>query len=72
MGLLSEQITNNISEMSLIFKKIQKLLTEDYQNELFSDIRNLSKHSVVKEIGISLLKNKILEKNTCKEYNMQL
>ena len=62
MRLLSELIENNLSEMSLIFKEIQKSLTEDYQNELFFDIQNLSKHSVVKEIGISLLKNKILEK----------
>jgi hypothetical protein len=63
MRFLSEQIINNLSEMSFIFKKIQKSLTEDYQNELFSDIQNLAKCSVVKEIGIRLLKNKILEKN---------
>ncbi|MHA1561879.1 MAG: hypothetical protein ACTSPA_07095, partial [Promethearchaeota archaeon] len=62
MELLSEQISHNLSDMSLIFKKIQKSLTEDYQSELFLDIKNLSKHSVVKEIGINLLKNKILEK----------
>lgn len=62
MRLLSEQIMNNISEMSFIFKKIQKSLTEDYQNELFLDMQNLSKYSIVKEIGINLLKNRILEK----------
>lgn len=62
MGLLSEQISNNLSEMSLIFEKIQKSLTEDYQSELFLGIQNLSKHSIVKDIGINLLKNKILEK----------
>ena len=62
MRLLSEQIMNNISEMSFIFKKIQKSLTEDYQNELFVDMQNLSKYSIVKEIGINLLKNRILEK----------
>jgi len=62
MGLLSKQISNNLSEMSLIFVEIQKSLTEDYQNELFLDIQNLSKHSIVKDIGINLLKNKILEK----------
>ncbi len=62
MELLSEQIKNNLSEISLIFEKIQKSLTEDYQSELFLDIQNLSKYSIVKEIGINLLKNKILEK----------
>ena len=62
MELLSEQIKNNLSEISLIFEKIQKSLTEDYQSELFLDIQNLSKNSIVKEIGINLLKNKILEK----------
>lgn len=62
MELLSEQISNNLSEMSLIFKKIQKSLTEDYQSELFLDIENLSKYSIVKEIGINLLKKKTLEK----------
>ena len=67
MELLSEQISSNLSEMSSIFKKIQISLTEDYQNELFSDIQNLSKQSIVKEIGINLLKNKILEKPIASE-----
>ena len=67
MELLSEQISHNLSDMSLIFKKIQKSLTEDYQNELFSDIQYLSKQSIVKEIGINLLKNKILEKPIASE-----
>ena len=44
MELLSEQIKNNLSEISLIFEKIQKSLTEDYQSELFLDIHNLSKN----------------------------
>ncbi len=62
MGLLSEQILDNLYHISSIFKKIQNLLTKDYQNELFLKIQNLSNHSIVKEIGIGLLKNKILEK----------
>ncbi len=62
MGLLSEQITNNLSTMSSIFNKIQKSLTEDYQSELFLNVQNLSKYSFAREIGINLLKNKVLEK----------
>ncbi|MHA1901151.1 MAG: hypothetical protein ACTSW5_09670 [Promethearchaeota archaeon] len=62
MELLSDHITENLSKIKLIFEDIQNLFTQDYLEQIFLKYRKKSQIQIVKEIGLNLLKKKIIEK----------